>query len=90
MQKTELDIPLDLPEHAAEIALWADVLDLLISDARAFWLGKGYRGSTLEERENAFNDVLSCGPMLRHCCGFLDLDAQWISQGFIQWCDDMA
>ena len=38
MQKTELDMPLDLPEHASEIALWAAVLRLMLEDAQRYWL----------------------------------------------------
>jgi len=37
--------------------------------------------------EQAFDDVERCGSMLRHCCAFLDLDAEWISAGFVSWCE---
>ena len=88
MQKTELDMPLDLPEHASEIALWAAVLRLMLEDAQRYWQG---RTPALDyEREQAFDDVVACGPMLRRCCGFLDLDAQWISEAFVKQCDVMA
>lgn len=73
------------PETMPERHLWAAALDLLIRDGQAYWLGKN-RGQA-NELEQAFDDLFRCGPMTRHCCRWLDADPQWISNGFIGWCE---
>jgi len=72
-----------------ESMLWADVLRLLVFDARNYW--RCQQGQSLHADgyylEQAFDDLVRCGPMIRHCCSFLDLDADWISEEFIRWCE---
>ena len=73
----------------AERRLWSDVLRLLLHDARNYWRGRQGHGVHAESHhlEQAFDDVVSCGPMIQHCCGFLDLEPDWLSEGFIRWCE---
>ena len=85
MQATEL--PPDLPEHAAEMALWASALRLFIEDAQRYWQGKAELGLDLEQ---AFDDLCRCGVMTRYLCGFLDLNPAWVSEQFILKCEAMA
>lgn len=72
-----------------EARLWAEALKLMLLDARDYWRGK--QGHGVHARsfhlEQAFDDVMRCGPMIRHCCSFLDLEPDWISEGFIRWCE---
>ncbi|WP_417514813.1 hypothetical protein [Marinobacter sp.] len=67
----------------AERRLWGATLALLVDDARRYWQNR--RHDT--EAEQAFDDLVRCGPMTRHVCRWLDTDAQWISRGFISWCE---
>ena len=76
-----------------ERRLWSEALRLLVSDARSYWQGERVRDFNAHAvvLEQAFDDVCRCGPMLRYLCDHLDLDPQWISEGFIKWCErDMA
>ena len=68
-----------------ERTLWAAVLVLLLEDSLSHWRGKK---CVMLDLEQAFDDVMRCGPMLRHCCGFLDLDADWISESFRALCEE--
>ncbi|WP_139248813.1 hypothetical protein [Marinobacter antarcticus] len=72
-----------------ESRLWADVLRLLVADACSYWQGERTRDFDAESYhlEQAFDDLVRCGPMLRHCCSFLDLEPDWLSEGFIKWCE---
>lgn len=78
---------LQRPETMPERHLWAAVLDLLIRDGQAYWLGKN-RGQS-NELEQAFDDLLKPGggPMTRHCCRWLDADPLAVSEAFIRWCE---
>jgi len=70
-----------------------EALAVAAFDARHHWRGRRPRGSTVTATllEAAFDDVCRCGPMLRHCCGFLDLEPDWLSEQFIKLCErDMA
>ena len=71
----------------AELALWGAVLDTLVRDGQSYWQGKQWRSGNDVEQEQAFDDLMRCGPMTRYCCSYLDLDPQWISEGFIAWCE---
>jgi len=73
----------------AEQRLWAEALRLLLFDARHHWRGQAAQGINRNSYllEAAFDDVCRCGPMLRHCCSFLDLEPDWLSEGFIRWCE---
>jgi len=75
---------------AAEYRLWCAALDMLIKDGQSYWKCQKWREADSVEQEQAFDDLLRCGPMTRHCCRWLDLDPQWISEGFIRWCESMA
>jgi len=78
------------PENMPERYLWAAVLDLLIKDGQAFWLGKN-RGQA-NELEQAFDDLLKPGggPMTRHCCKWLDTNPEAVARSFIRWCESPA
>jgi hypothetical protein len=65
-----------------ERTLWAAVLVLLLEDGLSHW--RGEKCVTLD-LEQAFDDVMRCGPMLRRCCEHLEVDLVWISDGFIRW-----
>jgi hypothetical protein len=73
----------------AEQRLWAEALRLLLFDARHHWRGQAVQGIHRDSYhlEAAFDDLVRCGPMLRHCCSFLDLEPDWLSEGFIRWCE---
>lgn len=72
----------------AERRMWGAVLDTLVKDAQSYWHGHSRRlGSGDLELEQAFDDLCRAGPMTRHCCAILDLDAQWLSEGFTAWCE---
>jgi len=64
--------------------LWCSTLALLIYDARSYW--QGIKGAGVEF-EQAFDDVVRCGPMLRHLCDHTGHDPQWLSRGFVKWCE---
>jgi len=73
-----------------ERRLWAEALKLMLFDARHHWRGQAVQGIHRDSYhlEAAFDDLVRCGPMLRHCCGFLDLNAEWISAGFVSLCEE--
>ena len=72
-----------------EARLWAEALRLLLHDGRHYWRCQQGQGVHAESYhlEQAFDDLVRCGPMLRHCCSFLDLEPDWLSEGFIKWCE---
>ena len=73
----------------AEQRLWAEALKLMLHDARNYWGRRQGQGVHAESYllEAAFDDLVRCGPMIRHCCDYLNLDADWISEAFIRWCE---
>ncbi|SHK48196.1 hypothetical protein SAMN05216369_2251 [Marinobacter antarcticus] len=75
-----------------ERRLWAEALKLMLFDARHYWRGQSAQGVHRNSYvlEAAFDDLVRCGPMLRHCCDYLSLDADWISEEFIKWCESVA
>jgi len=72
-----------------ERRLWAEALKLMLFDARHYWRGQQGQGVHAESYhlEQAFDDLVRCGPMLRNCCDYLDLEPDWMSEGFIRWCE---
>lgn len=75
----------------AHIRLWTAALGLLLDDAAKYWLEKPLRLSgQLEEGQQAFDDVVSCGPMLRRCCQWLEWEPEWITERFLRWCDGVC
>ena len=74
----------------AEQRLWAEALKLMLFDARHHWRGQAAQGINRNSYhlEAAFDDLVRCGPMLRHCCDHLNLDADWISEEFIRRCEE--
>jgi hypothetical protein len=72
----------------AELKMWGAVLDTLVRDGQSYWQGRRWRGADDLELEQAFDDLCRVGPMTRYCCALLDLDPDWISEGFISWCED--
>ena len=73
----------------AEQRLWAEALKLMLHDARNYWRCQQGQGVHAESYhlEQAFDDLVRCGPMLRNCCDYLDLEPDWLSEGFIRWCE---
>jgi hypothetical protein len=71
----------------AEYRLWCAALALLMEDARCFWLGKMGRSASADELEEAFDALTQNTWMLRHLCDHTGHDAEWLSEGFIRWCD---
>ena len=70
-----------------ERTLWAAVLALLLEDGLSHW--RGGKCVTLD-LEQAFDDVMQCGPMLRRCCENLEIDPAWISEQFVKRCGSMG
>ena len=72
-----------------ERRLWAEALKLMLFDARHHWRGQAAQGINRNSYhlEAAFDDLVRCGPMLRNCCDYLDLEPDWMSEGFIRWCE---
>ncbi|GGY81953.1 hypothetical protein [Marinobacter zhanjiangensis] len=85
--------PIDYGNDAglAERRLWAAALASLVDDARAYWRGRGMSGLSADSTtlEAAFDDVCRAGPMTRRCCLMCEIDPQWLSNGFITWCERM-
>ena len=67
--------------------LWAEALGLLLRDAQAFWTGTPSRGAEAFELEQAFEDVVECGPMTRYCCRWLAVGPESVSRSFLRWCE---
>lgn len=66
-----------------ELRLWGAAMALFLEDARRYQLGvKGPQ----EAQRAAWLDLRECGPVTQNFCMLLDLDPQWISEGFIRWC----
>lgn len=88
--------PLDPYEYGADAGLieqrlWCSVLMYLVDDARAYWNGKHYGPMSIPDYEQAFDDLMRCGPMVRYVCSFTGHDPELICQGFVRWCEtDMA
>ncbi|RHW22676.1 hypothetical protein [Pseudomonas jilinensis] len=61
--------------------LWGAVLAMLLDDALGYW--RGSYGPAIAQ-EQAFDDVLRVGPMLRHCCQFTGHNPQWIAERFVR------
>ena len=78
---------LERPETMPERYLWAAALDLLIRDGQAYWCNASRRKDTAIELEQAFDDLMRCGPMTRHVCRWLDADPLAVSEAFIRWCE---
>lgn len=69
-------------------SLWNAVLLTLIFDAVSAWDGKRHRGADPRDALAAFEDLIECGPMTRHCCAWADLDPEYLSAGFVRWCEN--
>ena len=87
--------PVGQVEHGTDAGLpeqrlWAEALKLMLHDGRNYWRSQQGQGVHAENYrlEQAFDDLVRCGPMLRHCCSFLDLEPDWLSEGFIRWCEE--
>ncbi|MFE8069795.1 hypothetical protein QQM79_01940 [Marinobacteraceae bacterium S3BR75-40.1] len=73
---------------AAELQLWMAALALLVKDAKAYWQERATDGSTQDDREEAFDALIQCTWMLRRICTYTGHDAEWLSSGFIRWCEN--
>lgn len=73
-------------EHTPQRKLWAAVLAQLILDARQHWLATT-KDSTAVHYEQAFDDLVRCGPMTRKCCAWLEATPESVSRSFVRWCE---
>lgn len=73
----EVDCVRHWQEGDAEHALWLAALTLLLTDARDYW-----KGGRKLEFEQAFDDVLRVGPMLRRLCNHTGHEPQWVAERF--------
>jgi len=64
--------------------LWAATLAQLVRDGRCYWQN-GYCPSV--DQEQAFDDLVRCGPMTRHVCRWLDVEPGEVSKLFVRWCE---
>jgi hypothetical protein len=86
----------DIPAHDADLIetpafcdyrfLWAHVLSQLVRDARCYWLATTNPDVELEQ---AFDDLMRCGPMTRHVCRWLDIEPIEVRRKFIRWCESV-
>ena len=68
--------------------LWRACLTRLLADAAVHWRGQGWYGGMKDyEPEQAFDDVVRCGPMLRRVCSFAGLHPEWVTRMFIRFCE---
>lgn len=74
----------------AERRLWVAALALMVQDGKRYWLQKGNDGGSQDDREEAFDALCDCTWMLRRICTHTGHDPEWLSRGFIRWCEDMA
>lgn len=75
---------LDTPTECDYRLLWAQVLAQLVRDARGYWNCTTNKDIELEQ---AFDDVVRCGPMTRHVCHWLDIEPVEVTRRFVRWCE---
>src|SRR5690554_3490159 len=75
---------LDTPTECDYRLLWVAALAQLLRDARCYWRGSW---NTSIELEQAFDDLVRCGPMVRHVCHWLDIEPLQVTRTFIRWCE---
>ena len=80
--RVELEPGETVRSASPERHLWGAVLAMLLDDARAYH--KGAR-SRREELGAAYQDVMTCGPMLTRLCLICGHDPQWVAEGFRRW-----
>lgn len=75
-------------QYPGERRLWAAALRFLIDDAKRHWQGRRlHLNPTDDDGIDAFDDLVACGPMLRHCCLWLDVEPEAVSRSFLRWCE---
>jgi len=78
--------PVPDPERSPEAGLWIAALSLLVDDARRYAEGRTPKQPPVRNPASAFNDVLACGPMLRHLCDHCpEYEQEAISEAFRRW-----
>mgnify|MGYP006433631275 CR=1 FL=1 len=76
-------------EPTAEEALWTAALVQLVDDGAKCWVsGANGNGQVDQARREAWDDLVSCGPMLCKICDYSGHDAREISNRFVQWCEN--
>lgn len=80
-------------QHYAELAIqcrrmWFSALKSLLDDAACHWEGKKAPAAEKWEAEQAFDDVLRAGPMIRHLCQMTGLDPVVVSKAFTRRLED--
>ncbi|WP_303288239.1 hypothetical protein [Marinobacter sp. SS8-8] len=69
--------------------MWRAALANLLGDARAYWVNRKYQpGANLSDLSEAFDDVVACGPITRRFAWWNGLNAEYVSEAFIRWCED--
>jgi hypothetical protein len=74
-------------EYQPERHLWAAVLGQLIRDGRSYWRGVRIDEEAAQAALDAFDDLIACGPMTRHCCHWLDIEPEGVTRQFIRHCE---
>ena len=77
--------PIELDHYAVEEgerckALWFGVLTYLVSDAMAYRAGRKVYGATPVELAEAYQDVMTAGPMTSYVCGLLDIPPAYVQR----------
>lgn len=90
--RTAVEIDPDLFADAEDYSqgparLWREALCLLLKDAMSYHSeGKTPSHAKPYDLEQAYDDVVRCGPMLRWCCEWLDYEPEYVSEHFKIWC----
>lgn len=71
-----------------ERELLGAILETLLRDATAAWRQTPTPpGSSPKMVREAFEDLVECGPQTRWLCVLAGYDPEWISAGFVRWCE---
>lgn len=69
----------------SETRLWRAAFACFVADAMRHHQGLPARYGRESEAERAFRDIMATGPLLRHLCDMIDMDAEVCSQKFRRW-----
>src|SRR5690554_8004355 len=62
---------IEAPTESDYRLLWVATLAQLLRDGRCYWRATSNSDVELEQ---AFDDLVRCGPMVRHVCRWLDIE----------------
>ena len=75
---------IEAPTESDYRLLWLAALAQLLRDGRCYWRATSNSDVELEQ---AFDDLVRCGPMTRHVCRWLDIEPLQVTRTFIRWCE---